>query len=68
MCLISITCISISLSKPESLGVNKDAVREYRLLFSTKFPLHVANSIFWCVSVTQGALNVQQASYSYDDQ
>lgn len=56
--------LSKSLSPPESLGVNKDAVREYRLLFSTKFPLQGANSIIWTVSMTQGVLSVRPASYA----
>lgn len=49
---LGLHALSISLSPPESLGVNKDAVREYQLLFSTKFPLQVANSIIWTVSMT----------------
>lgn len=55
--------LSKSLSPLESLGV-KDAVREYRLLFSTKSPLQVAHSIIWSVSMTQGLLSVRPASYS----
>lgn len=57
--------LSISFRPPESRGVNKDAVREHQLLFSTKFPLRVTNSIIWTVSMTQGGLSVQPASYSW---
>lgn len=65
MYLITVICVSTFLSPPESLRVNKDAVREYQLLFSTKFPLRVANSIPWTVSMTQRGLHVQLASYSW---